>query len=451
MNQLELNVFYENFLSSVDSSLGTIQDSIAVSLNDISQKYDQIAETFPCKALGPITKLAKNIQAFATCLFAQLILNPGIGSESLIHLCNITETLLSFPLESALKIKTIMSFIKLKNLKVKLLKHIDKCKAAFTEHNEEEFMAAVLKVIYTVSQIFDAPQTISKFLSLFTIKLPLNINKFFLITSTFSVFLQPSKILSKIKEYKYTLRLLTELKRERNLAFLKSYFHETNNVSKTCKRMQLLSDKKLKKAVRLAKNHLKKANALQTLQKIKHVANIHYAKILNEKIKARPDIIGKVFKVKFENKQTPELTTLAKSEEILFKDGSRDPPLCSTQKAECSKNFFEDLVSKRMQKFSNQVKLNQAVKIINARLKFRMATHVFMAVTKSISWMSSLFGQLETFGLPLNPISPIRILVETSLAAVSLVNFFYQNKKKDEFVKDMEALTSRHFIFLGHQ
>lgn len=416
MPQLHFITVAEKFITFMDKSIEPFHDLASAKIDYIFEQYEEMTDSLPCCALSPVTKLAKSIQNLASYIIEQISKEKPFAFS----LSDTTVSLLCFPLETAVNIKTIMSFIKLRNLKKKFIKNIGSCTTTFSERNMGAFKNSVLKVINTVSQIFDAPGTVSKFLKIFKISLPKIFEQPILFANIFAFMLQPAKIWIQIKAYRSLCDLQEELNHAKYVGFLEAY-SKTNEIPKLEKNIHLLSIRTLKSTVDLAKSHLKKKNDIRTLENVKHVANIHFVITLNEKIKAQPEVVKKIFRIRFENKQL------------------LDP----TQKAKFGENFFDDLVTERFLKPSNHEKLNRAVKVLNSRLNLRAATYLFTIITKSISWTSSLFGQFETFGISVNPISPIKLVVEASLASASFFNFFYQIKKKEEFVAEMEALTGR--------
>ncbi len=415
-----------NLENALKGRVGEIRSLFNKVKNVVSENYSRLTNSTIFRALTPVTKAAKNIQNLVLHVLSKVSeIQPVEIPQSL---QTISLVLFLVPLEVATKIKSVISFLNIRKLKPKFIKHFEKLKTAISVGNHEQIVTSALKVGSLCARILDVPEVVNKFLSIFKISLPRIITNNLKFTNLFSFVLAPLAIITKIRDCKFTIKFQRELKREKQIAYMESYLDETENGFQFFREdVSRLSRHKLKKAVCKAEKNLIEWDASQmTLQKVEHAANLRFVKVLNEKIQEKPEIVSKVFKVKFEKKS---LSPKLKDERGKVKKAVNE-------------NFFEKLSSERMQDRSNYEKLDRAVKVISSRLNHRIGTHCYTIITKSFSWLSSLVGQFETFGIPCNPISPVRIVVDTSISIASLINFFYQVKKQKEFIEDMESLTA---------
>lgn len=410
----------ENFTCISLNSYRFLKYPILVS-KELSRRYDVFTSSVLYKSLSPSIKLALSIQNLAPFIF-HVKSDSSSETSLLFYVFKYISPLLARSLEYAILIKTTFSLINTKNLKFKLTKHLNNYKQALSKENKTGFIASILKVIHSVSRIFDAPKTIAKFLDIFSIPVPTCAESILGFTNSCSFFSQPAKIISKLRECHSMIVLNRDLQKEKYIIFLESYINKINHStvnSKIPEDIANLSIESLREAVSLAKANLK--NDTSILLKLKRISNIRFVKFLYTKMENKPDIAWKIFRVKFDTKlESPD-----------------NPPLITF-----GNNFFEDLTAKRMQKRSKVDKLDRAVKEINSYLKFRICTHCFSVTTKSFAWTTNLIeGPL---GIPWNPLSPIRLTIEGILTAVSFFSFIYQVKRKNEFLMKIETLTGKY-------
>jgi hypothetical protein len=380
-----------NALNKIQSRINSVNDF----LDQVSKKYKGYIRTFPATI-----QFATKTEALITHLSSETSLKELSHVAYFKEIKDVSVKVFTGALSVAVKARDVIAFVSIRTLKRKLIKHIENVQLSYFAGNVDFFTTSVIKVLSTVGAIFDAPRVTVNFLKVFDIIVPLKWLDKLLVPNLISLALAPTKIITKIRACMSTKALLNELTQKKYRAFLKAY-------GKQSKDIKGLSVNELRAKVQKRKQKL--TGNQERLKEIQHEANKSFANALNKKIQKNPLILDKIFKIYFEN--TDRM------------------------------NFFEALVTDKMQDISNAENLKSAVKAVKSRLQHRIYTNYFAIFAKTVSFGSGVIGQLETFGIPLNPISPIKNTIEGILAVLSIANFFYQGKKKGEFLSAMENAT----------
>ncbi|MGZ3633477.1 MAG: hypothetical protein ACXWM7_04115 [Parachlamydiaceae bacterium] len=377
-------------------------NQIQSGINSTNDFLDQVSKKYKghIKKLSLFIQVATKTEALITHLFSETLLKELSHVAYFQEIKGVSVHVFRGALSLAVKARDVIAFVSMRTLKRKLIKHIENVRSSYSEGNVDFFTTSVIKVLSTVGAIFGAPKATANFLNVFDIIVPSKWLDKLLVPNLISLALAPTKILTKVRACMSTKALLNELTQKKYRAFLKAY-------GKKSEALRELSVTELRAKVQKKKQKLIKDPCF--LEEVQHKANQGFARALNKKIQENPRILDKIFKISFEN--TGGI------------------------------NFFEALVKEEMQNISNAENLKSAVKAIQSHLQHRIYTNYFGIFAKTVLFGSGLIGQLETLGIPLNPVSPIKNTMEGILTILSIANFFYQGKKRGVFVTAMKNAT----------
>lgn len=222
--------------------------------------------------------------------------------------------------------------------------------------------------------------------------------------------------------YDTTHQLMKDLKRERHLAFIKTYF-EKMQLSPPKEPAETLSSAELKKCYKELKCKLKNAKEDTLLSDISKVANQAFVNALTDKMKADPEIFSTHFNAQIKGRGTAEESSC-----LIAKLMPPSPKL--------EANFKERLSS--LAANGEAKKLSSAVKLLKQQGRSTERSHIFSIGLSGINCTNSTVK----FALgTINPlILPISIGISVLTSGASIAQHFVNEAQSEKFVNAMEKV-----------